>query len=134
MPTNKFPTALICDLGDVLFTWTSSNFAEIPRTDLFRILTSPIWQNYERGKFTEEEAYGALSEEYGFGVVEIRNTLSAARDTLKSSEPMLHLLKKLRATGLRIYAMSNISLPDWKVLRTKASEEDWGLFERIFIS
>jgi hypothetical protein len=47
---------------------------------------------------------------------------------------MLEVIRDLKETGLTIYAMSNISAPDWEVLGTKATAEEWALFDQTFTS
>jgi hypothetical protein len=42
---------------------------------------------------------------------------------------MLEVIRELREAGLAIFAMSNISAPDWEVLTTKATVEEWALFD-----
>ena len=128
------PTALICDLGDVLFTWTAPVHTKVPQKDLATMLQSTIWEDYERGKYEEEEVYELLADQFVFPMDEIRKTITAARETLVSSPEMLGLLYRLKATGCKIFAMSNISAPDWEILKTKATDEEWSVFDRIFIS
>lgn len=128
------PTALICDLGDVFFNWTPPKVAEVSRSDLVRLLSSPIWDDYERGKYAEEETYNLLEEYSTIAAADIRSTLSAARETLKASPAMFRFLRRLHEAGIKMVVMSNISLPDWEILQTRASEEEWALFDRRFIS
>jgi hypothetical protein len=47
---------------------------------------------------------------------------------------LFELIRELREAGLSIYAMSNISAPDWKMLITKATAEQWALFDDTFTS
>ena len=58
----------------------------------------------------------------------------AARDTLQSDPKMLEIIRELKASGKSIFAMSNISAPDWEVLKTKADPSVWALFDMVFIS
>ncbi|EDR07797.1 uncharacterized protein LACBIDRAFT_297963 [Laccaria bicolor S238N-H82] len=44
---------------------------------------------------------------------------------------MVELIRELKL-GRRVNAMSNISAPDWEVLRTKGA--DWDIFDGVFTS
>jgi len=68
-------------------------------------------------------------------VEEVRRAFQDARNSLQANNNFIHLIRELKAQshgGLRIYAMSNISLPDWEVLRTKFA--DWSIFDAVFTS
>ena len=47
---------------------------------------------------------------------------------------MFNIIRELKEAGLVIYAMSNISTPDWVVLSRKGTPEEWSLFDHIFTS
>jgi FMN phosphatase YigB (HAD superfamily) len=129
------PTSIIFDLGDVLFTWTAASPASpLPPKVLKAILRSSTWFEYERGNLNEQTAYNAVAEEFGVSDSDVALAFQAARDSLQSCPPLLDAIRELKATGINIYAMSNISAPDWEVLKTKASSQDWALFDNVFIS
>ncbi|KAF9468723.1 HAD-like domain-containing protein [Collybia nuda] len=128
-------TTFVFDLGDVLFTWAPSpSLSDVPPKTLHNILRTNSWFDYERGRLSEAEAYGKVGSEFGIDASSVKKAFELARDSLKSDPAMLDTLRTLKASGYRIYAMSNISAPDWEVLRTKASREEWALFDRVFIS
>ncbi|KIJ46590.1 hypothetical protein M422DRAFT_165102 [Sphaerobolus stellatus SS14] len=129
------PTSIIFDLGDVLFTWTAASPASpLPPETLKAILRSSTWFEYERGNIDEESAYSAVAEEFNVSAGDVAAAFNAARDSLQSSPPLLHAIRELKDKGIKIYAMSNISAPDWEVLKTKATPDEWGLFDRVFTS
>lgn len=126
---------IIFDLGDVLFTWSANASTSISPKTLHRILRSSTWFEYEKGNLTEEEAYSLSAAEFSLDASEVSAAFHAARETLQSNSSMLALLHELKENnGIQLFAMSNISAPDWEVLRQKARPEDWALFERVFTS
>jgi hypothetical protein len=54
---------------------------------------------------------------------------------IKPDDPFIHLIRELQTEAqgrLGIFAMSNISAPDYVVMRDKLA--DWSFFERVFTS
>lgn len=127
-------TAFIFDLGDVLFTWFPSPMSDVPPETLHNILRTSSWFEYERGRLTETEVYAKSAHQFDIRAASVKNAFELARDSLRSDPVMLDTIRALKASGCRVYAMSNISAPDWEVLRTKASPEEWALFDKVFIS
>ncbi|KAF9450438.1 HAD-like protein [Macrolepiota fuliginosa MF-IS2] len=128
-------TAIIFDLGDVLFQWSAETRTSISPRTLRSILHSPTWFDYERGRLGEVECYNAVSTEFNIPPEEIRQAFQDARDSLQANHDLIDLIRELKIQSegrLRIYAMSNISLPDWEVLRTKPA--DWSIFDEVFTS
>ena len=132
---SKRYTAVVFDLGDVLFTWSSSTpKSPLPSSILKNILRSFHWFEYEKGNMTEEEVYSLVAEEFRVAAADVKGAFDAARDSLKSNPKLLDVIQELRESGLAIYAMSNISAPDWAVLSTKATPQEWALFDHVFTS
>ena len=133
--SSKRYTAVIFDLGDVLFTWTpSAPKSPLPAGILRNILRSFHWFEYEKGNLEEHEVYSLVAQEFNVAPSDVENAFQAARDSLKSNPEMLEVIRELRDAGLAIHAMSNISAPDWEVLTTKATAEEWALFDHTFTS
>lgn len=127
--------SVIFDLGDVLFTWSSSSpSSPLPGKVVRSILRSYHWFEFEKGNLGETEAYSLVAQEFGVSPVEVKVAFQAARDSLQSDPKMLEVIRELKAAGLAVYAMSNISAPDFEVLSTKATPAEWGLFDRVFTS
>ncbi|KAL1741402.1 HAD-like domain-containing protein [Schizophyllum fasciatum] len=124
--------ALIFDLGDVLFTWNAPPSTDVPPKTLHAILDTPSWFDYERGRLAEDEAYTAAASQFGLQPTDVAAAFQGARDSLSSRPCMVDLIRELKRDGRKIYAMSNISAPDWAVLRTKSCE--WDLFDEVFTS
>jgi FMN phosphatase YigB (HAD superfamily) len=128
-------SAIIFDIGDVLFSWSSTTRTSIPSQTLRRILASPTWFEYERGQISQDECYSRISAEFCFDPQEIRKAFDEARDSMQCNDKMIELIRDLKCQShglLRIFAMSNISFPDYEVLRTKPA--DWSLFDQVFTS
>lgn len=128
-------TTLILDLGDVLFSWSPNTETSIPPKTLKAILSSPIWADYECGLTTQQDCYDRISTEFHIPTPEIAEAFNQARDSLKSNDEMLNFVRELKQQSdgqLRVYAMSNISRPDYEYLRTKPA--DWSLFDKVYTS
>ncbi|KAJ7783223.1 Haloacid dehalogenase-like hydrolase-domain-containing protein [Mycena metata] len=125
---------IIFDIGDVLFSWSSNTKTSISSKTLRQILSCPTWFDYERGNLSEEECYAQVGSEFSIPPEEIRQAFIQARESLQSDDDLISLVRELKeqSNGLRVFAMSNISLPDYEVLRTKPA--DWDIFDRIFTS
>jgi FMN phosphatase YigB (HAD superfamily) len=126
---------IIFDLGDVLFTWSANTGTSISAKTLHSILLSSTWFEYEKGNLGEEEAYDLAAADFSLDVSEVGAAFRAARDSIQIDSSVVTLLHELKEnSGIQLFAMSNISAPDWEVLRHKGRPEDWALFERIFTS
>jgi FMN phosphatase YigB (HAD superfamily) len=134
-PSSSRCDTVIFDLGDVLFHWSAETKSTISAKLLKKILRSATWFEFEKGNLSEQEAYDAVAAEMGLASNEVRKAFQGARDSLKSNPALVDFIRELKEQfGLRIFAMSNISAPDFEVLRGKASPEEWALFERVFTS
>jgi FMN phosphatase YigB (HAD superfamily) len=133
-PLTKYST-IIFDIGDVLFSWSSQTDTGIPAQTLRRIVVTPTWFEYERGRISQEVCYDRIASQFSLDPAVIRKAFDQARDSMQCNQPMLDLIRELKSQSqglLRIFAMSNISFPDYEVLRTKPA--DWSLFDHIFTS
>lgn len=122
---------LIFDIGDVLFTWSAETKTTISPKTLHKILQSATWFEFEKGKISEAESYATVAREFGIEAKEVKEAFQGARDSLTSRPFMVNLIRELKP-GRRVYAMSNISAPDWEVLKTKGA--DWDIFDGVFTS
>ena len=126
---------IVFDLGDVLFNWSPPTQQSLLSPKILRsILHSVHWFEYEKGNLGEDEVYSLVAEEFGVAFTDVKSTLQAARESLKKNPTMLEITRQLKGEGLNIYALSNISAPDWEVLSKTAAEEDWSLFTQVFTS
>ena len=102
---------------------------------LKKILRSATWFEFEKGNLSEQEAYDTVASEMGVQSNDVRVAFQAARDSLQSNPQLVALVRELKEQhGIRVFAMSNISAPDFAVLHDKAASEELALFERIFTS
>lgn len=126
---------IIFDLGDVLFTWSAETKTSISPQLLRKILRSATWFEYEKGNLQEYEAYELVGKQFDVETSEVAAAFQGARDSLQGNLKLIQLIRELKQEHkLTIYAMSNISAPDWAVLKGKASAEEWALFDRVFTS
>jgi FMN phosphatase YigB (HAD superfamily) len=132
--TSKHYTAVIFDLGDVLFTWSLSAPQALPAKTLRSILRSVHWLEYEKGNLTEDEVYSLAAQKFNVPAVDVKSSFEAARNTLQSNPKILEVVRELKESGLAVYAMSNISAPDWKFVSAKFAAEEWALFDHVFTS
>ncbi|KAH9025493.1 HAD-like domain-containing protein [Lactarius hengduanensis] len=126
-------SVLIFDLGDVLFTWSPVTPTSISPKTLKAILSSTIWQQYERGRISESECYRlAAGERFSLDPEEVRRALVDARAGLRSNDAFIRFICDLQAESqgaLRIFAMSNISAPDYA--DTRMRKPDLCFFEFV---
>ncbi|KAF7347952.1 HAD-like protein [Mycena sanguinolenta] len=125
---------IIFDIGDVLFTWSAETKTTISGSTLRKILRSATWFEYEKGNIGETECYDLVASEFRLESSKVAAAFQGARDSLAEDPKMIAMLHDLKASGTRLFAMSNISAPDWEVLRHKGKREDWELFEHVFTS
>ncbi|KAI0823367.1 HAD-like protein [Trametes gibbosa] len=129
-------TALILDLGDVLFSWSSTTNTTIPPRQLKEILSSPAWFEYERGRITQAECYERVSAEFSLDATAVAEAFRQARDSLRPNDKFLTLIRELRQQShgeLTVLALSNISLPDYEFIM--ALDSKWtSVFDRVFPS
>ena len=126
---------LILDLGDVLFDWSPVTTTSISPKILKAILNSTIWQQYECGSLSEDECYRLSGERFSLDPEEVRQAIVDARASLQPNDVFIRFIRDLQAESqgtLRIFAMSNVSAPDYAVTRGKSTE--WGIFDRVFTS
>jgi FMN phosphatase YigB (HAD superfamily) len=126
--------ALVLDLGNVVFTW-SSEPPSIPNAVPLKAITkTTTWADYECGLLTTMDCYSALGEKFGVRPSDIGQALVVARDSLVANDRLLAFIRELKHSyGLSIYAMSNISRADIDYLREKHGAA-LKIFDGIFAS
>ncbi|KAH0542991.1 hypothetical protein FGG08_002679 [Glutinoglossum americanum] len=128
-------TTLILDLGDVLFNWSPPTKTKISPITLRRIFLTPTWSDYECGKISRDACYQRIGEQFCIDPSEVASTFAQARETLSLDSELMLSIQQLKIESnntLRVYAMSNISEPDYQFLRTKPM--DWSIFDQVFTS
>ncbi|KAH8110768.1 HAD-like protein [Phellopilus nigrolimitatus] len=127
--------AVIFDFGDVLFKFSVQTKTSIPPKIMKKILKSANWYEYEKGNITEQESYKLAASTYDLDLTEVARAFQAVRDSLRGNPVLFSFIRELKEQyGIHVFAMSNISAPDYEVLREKATAEEWALFERVFTS
>jgi len=134
MAANQF-TALVMDLGGVFFDFDSHADSSIGALQLKAVLGSPTWHTYECGQLPQQECYDIISKQFGFAAGELERAINLAATTLRFNRDLVEFVKQMKkdANGkLRVFAMSNVSQPDFEVLRDEM--EKWDIFDRVFTS
>jgi FMN phosphatase YigB (HAD superfamily) len=99
-----------------------------------RIISSPTWFD-ERGLITQDIWYQPIGQEFVIDPTEVEKAFEQARDSLQPNAEFISFIRELKIQSnghLCVFAMSNISRPDYEVLRTKPT--DWDIFVDIFAS
>ncbi|PBK95944.1 HAD-like protein [Armillaria gallica] len=128
--------AILCDLGDVLFTWSPSANHTLPLNTLRSVLSSSTWFEYEKGRISQQTCYDRIGRELSISPVDIHKAIEESCASLRCDSGLVSFLRELKdSTGgtLRIFAMSNISQPDYDALRS-VGDMDWSIFDGIFTS
>ncbi|KAG7442307.1 HAD-like protein [Guyanagaster necrorhizus] len=129
--------AIICDLGDVLFTWSPPPNQILPLNTLRRVLSSSTWFEYEKGRISQQTCYDNIGRELSTSPMDIRKGIEGSCASLRCNLDLVSFFRELKDTtegGLRIFAMSNISQPDYDALRSITVDMDWSIFDGIFTS
>lgn len=127
-------TALILDLGDVLFTWSPDALTSVPWPIFKDMQSSCTWMDYERGRLSEYDCYARLASEFSIPEKVIATAYREARSSLRVNGDMVALIQELKASNdaLQVYTLSNISIPDYTFVQTLPFE--WSAFDAIFTS
>ncbi|KAK0244731.1 HAD-like domain-containing protein [Armillaria nabsnona] len=129
--------SIICDLGDVLFTWAPPSSHAIPPKTLREIFSSATWFEYEKGRVSQQTCYDRLGHELSLNPADVRKAIEDSCTSLKWDKNLASFFRELKDANreaLRIFAMSNISQPDYEALRNISSDMDWSIFDGIFTS
>ncbi|KAK0099604.1 hypothetical protein ONS95_013499 [Cadophora gregata] len=126
--------SIIFDIGDVICSWSPPADLAIQPKLLKEFRASTIWHEYNRGCIGQDECYSRLACRYGVSAKDITTAFDMARESQEQNNNVVATIKELKAShpDLCIYAMSNISKPDWEILHSKAF--DWDIFDRVFTS
>ncbi len=100
------------------------------------VLSSSTWYEYEKGRISQQTCYDRIGRELSINPVDIRRAIEESCASLRCDSGLVSFLRELKdSTGdaLRIFAMSNISQPDYDALRS-VGDMDWSIFDDIFTS
>ncbi|KAI0829851.1 phosphatase yihX [Trametes gibbosa] len=137
MANNEKPEyrTLILDLGDVLFSWSAETNTSISPQLLRALMSAPTWHDYERGRFSQTECFERIGREFSVEPSAVDEAFKQARESLRPNEDLLALVRELKAQfdgRLRVFALSNISLPDYEYILKLPT--DWSIFDKVFAS
>ncbi|KAK7064910.1 alpha-D-glucose-1-phosphate phosphatase YihX [Favolaschia claudopus] len=128
----SFDTIILND--EDLFACSNQIETIIPRKMLRRIFTSLTWFDYERGKLSQTDCYDRLVAEFGRSTEDIHSAITKTRESLRLHEDLVTLLLELKQQSngkLRVFTMTNLSVPDCQELKHQLN---WSIFDRVFTS
>jgi putative hydrolase of the HAD superfamily len=130
---------VIFDFGGVLFRWRPREIVDAFYSDAAQraaldehVFRHSDWIDIDRGTIDEAEAAARFAARVGRPVEEMRALFDAVRAALVPIAGTVALLERLRARGLKLYALSNISEATFGHLRERHGFFD--LFDGIVIS
>lgn len=133
-PSSRYD-ATIFDLGDVLVHWEpSTEGVPIPPLTFKHMCRSITWFEYEKGHLTTEEAFRKMAGTYGYSYEQVVQTFDAAKSSIKIDTSLFDLIREIKLSGRRVFAMSNISRPDCELVAARVESKYWSLFDRVFTS
>lgn len=127
--------ALVFDFGNVLCTWKPPKDSAISPKQLKQIMSSDIWFDHERGRFSsEEECYSELESRFGIRSSDFASVMKMARASLEPQAATLDFLAdtKKRHPGLKIYGLTNT--PRTEVDAVLSIGRKWPIFDHIYVS
>ncbi|KAI1809566.1 Haloacid dehalogenase-like hydrolase-domain-containing protein [Poronia punctata] len=132
------PAAIIFDLGEVVFSWSSSTTPKLPKPILRSIMKSATWATYERGQITRQHCFELVARQLSVSVEDVSLSFAQVRQTLNVNPGVLSFLQDMKKqqkqknkNKTKIYAMSNIGREDFADI---AQSMDWTLFQHVFTS
>ncbi|KAK5659546.1 hypothetical protein OQA88_748 [Cercophora sp. LCS_1] len=126
--------AIIFDLGDVLFDWSSSAITVLAKKLVHLMMLTTAWHNLERKLLSADEAYTIFGAEHNVDPRLIRQALDQAQSTFHVCDEATVLLQELkqRDPRIKLYIMSNIAQEHMDNLYNLAFP--WHIFDRVFTS
>ncbi|KAE8151797.1 HAD-like protein [Aspergillus avenaceus] len=130
-------TTVLVDLGGIfmypqLETELKTTLTSIT---LRRIMSSATWMSYEAGKLSESECFHQLSDQYGFEVNDLLETIQCFRATISYNKDLASAFQELKeASDAKFVLVSNISDPDYLALRQRWDDGFWSIFDHVFTS
>lgn len=103
------------------------------KTALIKIhlFDSGVWLDLDRGVTTEGEVATKISSECDLTVDEVHRCFDTVRDSLVDFPESIALIREMKAAGVPLYALSNISEVNFLYLRERGY---FDLFDGIVIS
>ena len=126
------------DLGNVLVQWEPELI--YPAFDLSAVHTQylrsellehPDWLRLDQGLITEQEVAARISNETELSHNEVQRCFDVIRHSLVNIDASVAILSKMKAAGISMYVLSNMSNENAAYLRTR---EFFSLFDDVVIS
>ena len=99
-------------------SWAPVTQTSVPAKVLQKIISSTIWFDYERGALSEKCCYEKLGHAYEIPAINVRKAMESAKSLLRLDQTMYSEVCELKeAYNLRAFAMSNMSISDYAVVK-----------------
>lgn len=130
---------VIFDFGGVLVAWRpqeiiDSFYGDAALRESLRVhaFQHPDWLEMDRGTFDEATVVGRFAARMRRPEGELRGLFEHVRAALTPIEPTVALLRELRASGYRLYGLTNMSAAIFDYLSGRY--DFFGLFDGIVVS
>ncbi|KAE8389472.1 HAD-like protein [Aspergillus alliaceus] len=126
--------ALIFDFGNVLCSWSVPTNTSISPKTLMQIMSSDIWLDYERGRFSEDECYAKLAERTSIPSHDMVSTMAEMRQSFRVHNEILALIMRIKNSHktLKVYGMTNTPRPEQDAVHSIIRQ--WQVFDEVYIS
>ncbi|PYI20170.1 HAD-like protein [Aspergillus violaceofuscus CBS 115571] len=126
--------ALVLDFAGVLCSWTPPAQSPLSPAQLKQIMSSEIWFDYERGRYSEEECYAKLVERFSISAADMASTMEQARQSLEINHTVLELLSETRKRnpGLKVYGMTNTPRAEQECISRIV--DSYPVFDHVYLS
>ncbi|OCL07521.1 HAD-like protein, partial [Glonium stellatum] len=131
---------LILDLGGVIIRGTGLSTAvkAVSQKTFAEIRSSQTWEAYQCGFVSEADCYSQVIAEVTEPIAasQVHQAIVEARRAVRFNHALASAIEELKDAargGLRVFAMSNISQPDYAEIKSRKSIV-WDLFDGIYTS
>ncbi|KAF4580834.1 hypothetical protein GQ602_006971 [Ophiocordyceps camponoti-floridani] len=128
-------TSLILDLGGVLANYSPQvQSTSLTPRQVMNALDSPCWHDFECGKVSRQECYAQLAATFTIDLDDWQLSLKQMMKALKINKELICAVRHLKKAHpkLRVYGLSNISEPDFKILQSLI--QSWEIFDEFYAS
>lgn len=125
------------DLGNVVVQWDPVRIREMTGLpeDKLRVFQTPrferLWLDLDQGLTEEAQVTVQLTQETDLSVDEVQLYFATVRESLVDLTQSIELIRHMKANGIKIYVLSNMSLVNATYLRQR---DYFSLFDGIVIS
>ena len=126
VPSGEFKLNVLFDLGNVVINWDTQSVVEtlaLPTAQeqllKHELFDHSDWLDLDHGLATEPEVVERVCQRTHFSADTVNDALRAARTSLTPISESVNLLHELKAAGLPIYCLSNMSIETYQHIKNK---------------